>query len=71
MSCVALLALGYLAAARRPDASTWFSLALVVASVVTLPHALLVATVMDAGALAGRARPGHRLAHVCPARGLG
>ena len=48
LSCGALLALGYLAAAHQPDANTWFSLALVVASIVTLPHALLVTMVMDA-----------------------
>ena len=48
LSCVALLVLGRVLAARLPDASAWFSLALVVASVVTLPHALLVTLVMDA-----------------------
>ena len=48
LSCVALLVLGRVLAARLPDAAAWFSLALVVASVVTLPHALLVTLVMDA-----------------------
>ena len=48
ISCVALLGLGYVLAGRLPDAGAWFSLALVVASVVTLPHALLVTLVMDA-----------------------
>ena len=48
VSCVALLVLGRLLAARLPDETAWFSLALVVASIVTLPHALLVTLVMDA-----------------------
>ena len=48
LSCVALLLLGRLLAARLPDEAAWFSLALVVASIVTLPHALLVTLVMDA-----------------------
>lgn len=48
VSCVALLVLGRLLAGRLPDAAAWFSLALVVASIVTLPHALLVTLVMDA-----------------------
>ena len=48
VSCVALLLLGRLLAAQLTDAGAWFSLALVVASVVTLPHALLVTLVMDA-----------------------
>lgn len=48
ISCIALLALGYVLAGRLPDAGAWFSLALVVASIVTLPHALLVTLVMDA-----------------------
>ena len=48
ISCVALLVLGRLLAARMPDEKAWFSLALVVASIVTLPHALLVTLVMDA-----------------------
>ncbi|WP_375417555.1 Brp/Blh family beta-carotene 15,15'-dioxygenase [uncultured Hymenobacter sp.] len=48
LSCAALLVLGYLLAARLPDGAAWFSLALVVASVVTLPHAVLVTLVMDA-----------------------
>ncbi|MBC6698578.1 Brp/Blh family beta-carotene 15,15'-dioxygenase [Hymenobacter sp. BT190] len=48
LSCVALLGLGWMLAGRLPDASAWFSLALVVASIVTLPHALLVTLVMDA-----------------------
>ena len=34
---------------RLPDGSALFSLALVVASVVTLPHALLVSLVLDKG----------------------
>ncbi|HEX8327906.1 MAG TPA: Brp/Blh family beta-carotene 15,15'-dioxygenase [Hymenobacter sp.] len=49
VSCAALLGLGYLLAGRLPNPAAWFSLALVVASVVTLPHALLVTLVMDAG----------------------
>ena len=49
VSCVALAALGYLLAPRLHQAADWLSLALVVASVVTLPHALLVTLVMDAG----------------------
>ena len=48
VSCVALLVLGRLLATRLPDETAWFSLALVVASIVTLPHALLVTLVMDA-----------------------
>ncbi|MBU6120149.1 Brp/Blh family beta-carotene 15,15'-dioxygenase [Hymenobacter siberiensis] len=48
ISCVALLVLGRLLAAHLPDETAWFSLALVVASIVTLPHALLVTVVMDA-----------------------
>ncbi|WP_426060450.1 Brp/Blh family beta-carotene 15,15'-dioxygenase [Hymenobacter sp. B1770] len=48
VSCVALLVLGRVLAPRLPDATAWFSLALVVAAIVTLPHALLVTTVMDA-----------------------
>ncbi|GAB3295098.1 Brp/Blh family beta-carotene 15,15'-dioxygenase [Hymenobacter tenuis] len=48
VSCVALLVLGRLLADRLPDAPAWFSLGLVVASIVTLPHALLVTLVMDA-----------------------
>ena len=48
ISCVALLVLGRLLATRMPDETAWFSLALVVASIVTLPHALLVTLVMDA-----------------------
>lgn len=48
ISCVALLVLGRLLAAYLPDETAWFSLALVVASIVTLPHALLVTVVMDA-----------------------
>ena len=48
VSCAALLLLGRLLAPRLPDATAWFSLALVVASIVTLPHALLVTLVMDA-----------------------
>ncbi|WBA43387.1 Brp/Blh family beta-carotene 15,15'-dioxygenase [Hymenobacter canadensis] len=48
ISCAALLVLGRLLASHLPDAPAWFSLALVVASIVTLPHALLVTLVMDA-----------------------
>ena len=48
LSCGALLALGYWLGPRLPDGAAWFSLALVVASIVTLPHALLVTLVMDA-----------------------
>lgn len=49
LSCAALLALGYWLAPHLPgNVTAWFSLALVVASVVTLPHALLVTLVMDA-----------------------
>lgn len=48
ISCAALLVLGRVLAPRLPDATAWFSLALVVAAIVTLPHALLVTTVMDA-----------------------
>ncbi|WBO86435.1 Brp/Blh family beta-carotene 15,15'-dioxygenase [Hymenobacter yonginensis] len=48
LSCAALLVVGRLLASRLPDAPAWFSLALVVASIVTLPHALLVTLVMDA-----------------------
>ncbi len=48
LSCVALLVLGRVLAPRLPDATAWFSLALVIAAIVTLPHALLVTTVMDA-----------------------
>ncbi|SFQ19711.1 Brp/Blh family beta-carotene 15,15'-dioxygenase [Hymenobacter arizonensis] len=47
LSCVALLVLGRVLAPRLPDATAWFSLALVVAAIVTLPHALLVTAVMD------------------------
>ena len=49
VSCLALAVLGYALAARLTTGAAWFSLALVVASVVTLPHALLVTFVMDAG----------------------
>lgn len=48
LSCAALLLLGRLLALHLPDGAAWFSLALVVASIVTLPHALLVTLVMDA-----------------------
>ena len=48
VSCLGIAGLGYVLAARLPDGAAWFSLALVVASVVTLPHALLVTFVMDA-----------------------
>ena len=48
ISCGALGLLGWAVAAKMPDFSAWFSLALVLASVVTLPHALLVTLVMDA-----------------------
>ncbi|HEX8655971.1 MAG TPA: Brp/Blh family beta-carotene 15,15'-dioxygenase [Hymenobacter sp.] len=48
LSCVALLVLGHLLAPRLPTETAWFSLALVVASIVTLPHAMLVTAVMDA-----------------------
>ena len=48
LSCGALLVLGRLAAGHLSGVAAWFSLALVVASVVTLPHALLVTLVMDA-----------------------
>lgn len=48
ISCVALLVLGRVLAPRLPDGTAWFSLALVIAAIVTLPHALLVTTVMDA-----------------------
>lgn len=48
VSCAALLVLGRVLVGRLPDAAAWFSLALVVASIVTLPHALLVTLVMDA-----------------------
>ncbi|MBD2724400.1 Brp/Blh family beta-carotene 15,15'-dioxygenase [Hymenobacter armeniacus] len=48
VSCLGLLGLGYALAGRLPNATAWFSLALVLASVVTLPHALLVTLVMDA-----------------------
>lgn len=48
VSCAALLLLSWLLAAHLPNEAAWFSLALVVASVVTLPHALLVTFVMDA-----------------------
>jgi Brp/Blh family beta-carotene 15,15'-monooxygenase len=47
VSCVALLVLGHMLAPRLLDATAWFSLALVVAAIVTLPHALLVTAVMD------------------------
>ncbi|MDJ0366565.1 Brp/Blh family beta-carotene 15,15'-dioxygenase [Hymenobacter sp. H14-R3] len=62
LSCVALLVLGRLAATRLPDSEAWFSLALVVASVVTLPHAVLVSTIMDAPFWRGLSRrpPGQR-----------
>jgi Brp/Blh family beta-carotene 15,15'-monooxygenase len=56
LSCAALLVLGRLLAPRLPDGAAWFSLALVVASLVTLPHALLVTLAMDASRW--RARPG-------------
>lgn len=49
LSCVALLVIGWWLAARLPNPTAWFSFALVVASIVTLPHALLVTLVMDAG----------------------
>ncbi|WP_223654194.1 Brp/Blh family beta-carotene 15,15'-dioxygenase [Hymenobacter psoromatis] len=48
LSCAALLVLSRLLASRLPNGAAWFSLALVVASLVTLPHALLVTLVMDA-----------------------
>jgi Brp/Blh family beta-carotene 15,15'-monooxygenase len=48
VSCGALLVLGSVLADRLSGETTWFSLALVVASIVTLPHALLVTLVMDA-----------------------
>lgn len=48
VSCLALLVLVRLLAPRLPNETAWFSLALVVASIVTLPHALLVTAVMDA-----------------------
>ncbi|MFD1466724.1 Brp/Blh family beta-carotene 15,15'-dioxygenase [Hymenobacter caeli] len=48
LSCAALLLLGRLLAPHLPNGAAWFSLALVVASIVTLPHALLVTLVMDA-----------------------
>ncbi|MBT9392585.1 Brp/Blh family beta-carotene 15,15'-dioxygenase [Hymenobacter sp. NST-14] len=49
LSCLALLLMGWwLAAEQRPSAAAWFSFALVVASIVTMPHALLVTLVMDA-----------------------
>ena len=51
LSCVALLVLGRILSPRLPDGTAWFSLALVVASIVTLPHAVLVTTVMDASRL--------------------
>ena len=56
VSCVALLVLGRLLAAHLPDETAWFSLALVVASIVTLPHAVLVTLVMDAPQWRGRLR---------------
>ncbi|GAB3638052.1 hypothetical protein GCM10027422_36420 [Hymenobacter arcticus] len=55
LSCAALLLLGRLLAPHLPNGAAWFSLALVVASIVTLPHALLVTLVMDAP----RWRAGH------------
>ena len=58
LSCAALLLLGRLLAPHLPNGAAWFSLALVVASVVTLPHALLVTLVMDAPQW--RAIPGTR-----------
>ncbi|WP_157547530.1 Brp/Blh family beta-carotene 15,15'-dioxygenase [Hymenobacter sp. DG25A] len=48
ISCGALLVLGHVLADRLSGETTWFSLALIVASIVTLPHALLVTLVMDA-----------------------
>ncbi|TGE14469.1 Brp/Blh family beta-carotene 15,15'-dioxygenase [Hymenobacter elongatus] len=48
VSCAALLVLGRLLLDRLTTEHAWFSLALVVASIVTLPHALLVTVVMDA-----------------------
>jgi beta-carotene 15,15'-dioxygenase len=48
ISCGALLVLGRVLASRLSGETTWFSLALIVASIVTLPHALLVTLVMDA-----------------------
>lgn len=48
VSSAALLVLGRLLAGRLPNEAAWFSLALIVASIVTLPHALLVTFVMDA-----------------------
>ena len=48
LSCAALLVMGCLLAPHLPNGAAWFSLALVVASIVTLPHALLVTLVMDA-----------------------
>ncbi len=48
LSCVALSVIGWLLASQLPNEAAWFSLALIVASIVTLPHALLVTLVMDA-----------------------
>ncbi|HEX8427410.1 Brp/Blh family beta-carotene 15,15'-dioxygenase [Hymenobacter sp.] len=48
LSCVGLLIVGCVLAPQLPDATAWFSFALVAASIVTLPHALLVTLVMDA-----------------------
>jgi len=53
ISCAALLVLGRVLSPRLSDGTAWFSLALVVASVVTLPHAVLVTSVMDASRLKG------------------
>lgn len=60
LSCLALLAGGWWLAPRLPDVATWFSFGLVVASIVTLPHALLVTYVMDARRWR-RLRPGRLL----------
>ena len=49
VSCAALAGLGHLLAPRLHHGADWLSLALVVSSLVTLPHALLVTVVMDAG----------------------
>ena len=49
VSCAALAVLGRLLAPHLHQPADWLSLALVVASLVTLPHALLVTVVMDAG----------------------
>jgi Brp/Blh family beta-carotene 15,15'-monooxygenase len=59
VSCVALLVLGRVLAPHLSGETAWFSLALVVASIVTLPHAVLVTTVMDAAHFKGlRLKPG-------------